>query len=425
MDKENIYRSNILFFVYLTAVLLTNCGSKPAAAPPRPTTWTIGYWVWGLGEPVKIEQPVDVLFLQAGTIWPDGTRIDLPQNPPVAREYWLTLRAERGLSGLPAVTQLAKSLDDLRSRARAQHLNPVGVQLDIDSPTGSLKEYAKFLAEVRQTLPPGMQLSITALLDWFHDGTGIDAVIAQVDEFVPQFYDLGSPYSDEFIAAPIDAEKWAPRFNRLQKRYRIGISAFGRTRSPESGHLYRGLAPYDIADRMASLQDVRRSAAQELILTTKGPDPVQFIVPTPESVRAAVDSAKKFGGYSAGVVFFRWPNENETLVMRPEDVLAAAGFDIRPAEVGVESQSGGCVAVECYDLALLRANRFVPHPVEFHVSSSEDIDYLVPPEYGDVPARISGRRQIALKMWPYAAKARIELGRVVTAKPATFTLETQ
>jgi hypothetical protein len=54
-----------------------------------------------------------------------------------------------------------------------------------------------------------------------------------VDEVVPQFYDLqdsGSIVGPSMIAAPIDAAKWAPLFNRHGKRFRIGVSTFGRSK---------------------------------------------------------------------------------------------------------------------------------------------------------------------------------------------------
>ena len=68
---------------------------------------------------------------------------------------------------------IARKVAELRGLAEQRRLNLVGVQLDIDSPTGSLAEYADFLREVRKTLPPGMGISITALLDWFRDGTAV------------------------------------------------------------------------------------------------------------------------------------------------------------------------------------------------------------------------------------------------------------
>jgi hypothetical protein len=414
-------------------MFLAGCASKHASAS-KPTSWTTGFWVWGQGEPADFGQPVDVLFVLAGEIERGGlyrgqrqwsVYRSLPSKFPDAHEYWLTFRGRtQKLPGIEAVAPLKERLDQILVVTKLQGMNVVGLQLDIDSPTGSLKDYAAFLTEVRKVLPKGIKLSITALLDWFRDGTAIDTVLEQVDEFVPQFYDVGDAFNDSVIAAPVNAAKWADRFNRFQKPYRIGISTFGRARLPESRRLYRVIAPYDLATELGTEFEVGGTPAQELTLTSrKGPEPVQFIVPTPASVHAAVENARAFGGWAAGVVFFRWPSESETLVMLPGDALAAAGLDVKLTNPSVEAKGGGCVAVECYDLALVHANRFRSTVTEFHVRSSEDIEYVVAPEYGAPPVQLTGKRDLVLTMMAFAAKARIELGRVVTAKPARFSLE--
>jgi hypothetical protein len=129
-----------------------------------------------------------------------------------------------------------------------------------------------------------------------------------------------------------------------------------------------------------------------------------------------VETAKKFGGYAAGVVFFRWPNEDETLAMPPEEAL---GVPLKPAEL--ETKSEECVAVNCSDLYLLRASRFAANEVEYRIQVSADIDYMVPAD--NLPVRVVNPRELAVKIPPYGAKPRLHLGRVVTSKPVTFTLE--
>ncbi|MFM2124870.1 MAG: hypothetical protein RL328_1321, partial [Acidobacteriota bacterium] len=175
--------------------------------------WSEGFWVWNLPRAAVRQQPVDVLYVQPfGKDW----------RPPQAREYWATFRYEqRGIPGDAFVAKVLSGLSEFPARTR-------GVQLDIDSPTGSLREYATFLKKVRAALPAGQELSITALLDWFRDGTDVGAAIEQVDEFVPQFYDVGDATRGEGIAMRVDAEQWGPRFQKFGKRFRIGISTFGR-----------------------------------------------------------------------------------------------------------------------------------------------------------------------------------------------------
>ncbi|MEO5924490.1 MAG: DUF3142 domain-containing protein [Bryobacteraceae bacterium] len=411
-------RRRLLSSCFALALVLCGCGK---AAKPRPTEpWATGFWVWNAEAAAPSSAIVDVLYVQA----PFSDKV------PKAREYWLTFRESNvcpnrivspagqttiydPLGDRLVTANIPGWMDALKGRSVR------GLQLDIDCPTRSLVDYAKFLAEVRKQLPPGKELSITALLDWFRDGTDIAKVIEQVDEFVPQFYDVGNAYDDPVIAAKVDAEKWAPRFNRFEKRYRIGISTFGRGRLPFSRKLYRAIMPLDVANDRNYRLTSEHNESGELVLNydpIQGGERTQFIVPTPESVRAAVESAKKMGGYAAGVVFFRWPNAEETLVMPPEEVL---GLPLQAA--ALETEAGDCVAVSCADLYLVRASRFTPAEVEYRIHTSIDIEYAVPSEL--LPIRVTSPKEMVVRIPPFGAKPKLHLGRVVTSKPAVFTLE--
>lgn len=62
-------------------------------------------------------------------------------------------------------------------------------------------------------LSEDLLISITALLDWFRDGTAVGEAIARIDEFVPQFYDLAAPGTSggmAEIAAPLDSSGSRP-----------------------------------------------------------------------------------------------------------------------------------------------------------------------------------------------------------------------
>jgi hypothetical protein len=195
----------------------------------------IGFWYWLDPGPDVEAVPVDALYFRAGsfTAGQGYWYGEMPKQLPQANEYWALFRYET--QGVPAkedAKRLADALGDVAYEARRRHIAIRGVQLDIDSPTGLLKSYADFLAEVRKAIPKELQLSITALLDWFRPGTAVAQVIGNVDEFVPQFYDLGNPRDERStIAAKVDADKWGPVFNRFGKRFRVGISTFGRSRA--------------------------------------------------------------------------------------------------------------------------------------------------------------------------------------------------
>ena len=77
------------------------------------------------------------------------------------------------------------------------------------------------------------------------------------------------------IAAGIDAAQRAPKFNRFGKRFRIGISTFGRARfdtrrkveRDPATRWYRDLTPLDIAINPAFDLQATRNQANELVLS--------------------------------------------------------------------------------------------------------------------------------------------------------------
>lgn len=435
----------------IASLVLSACGGTHRSQPP-PAKWTTGFWLWqGRSDSAasSVEKP-DVLYVHVGGFTPAASPYfyaGLPEVLPEAREYWLVFRFERqGVPDLRAVPVLIRTVNLLRDSAQVRHLKLAGVQLDIDSPTNALPRYAAFIHEVRKGLAPGLEISITALLDWFRDGTEIAGVIQETDEFVPQFYDAAEPDNSGgggAIAAKFDAAQWAPKLNRFQKRYRIGISTFGRARSlPRAGEpqswygssIFSDLTPLDFASNSAFTLRASRSPASELVLDYQAKsktrigyadfDPggtIQFILPTPEAIRSAVDSAKRMRGYCAGVVFFRWPASYETLTMQPDEVLKAADlihYDGKP--VAIDAVPGGCVAVNCVDLYLANANPFSPRAARYRIRSSAGLEYFLPEEKRAV--RMLGPSELELSLPAYSAQPRLYLGRAVAAAHVGFSV---
>jgi hypothetical protein len=436
----------------IASLAFSACGGTHQGQPP-PTKWTTGFWFWhgsSIDTVSSAEKP-EVLFVHVGTISQKTSQYfnaELPEDLPEAREYWFVFRFERqGVPGPEAALILTREANRLRDFAQMRHLNVAGVQLDIDSPTRALARYADFIRQVRKGLAPGLEISITALLDWFRDGTAIDDVIQEADEFVPQFYDVATP--DDYgggsaIAAKFDAAEWAPKFNRFQKRYRIGISTFGRARflprndQRQSGFFgissFADLTPLDIASNPAFTLSTSRSQANELVLNYEanahvnigynGFEPgevAQFILPTPDAVRSAVTSAKLMRGYCTGVVFFRWPASNETLTMQPDEVLKAADLNQgHDKPVAIDAVQGACVAVNCVDLFLANANPLSAQKVRYRIRSSSDLEYFLPEER--LAVRMLGPSELELSLPAYSARGRLYIGRAVSTARVGFSV---
>ncbi|MBM3769200.1 MAG: DUF3142 domain-containing protein, partial [Acidobacteria bacterium] len=367
-----------------------------------------------------------------------------PDELPRANEYWAVFRVEEpGIPDGGAAKHLVREVADLQKAAARRGLRLSGIQLDIDSPTSQLHDYAVFLRLVKNELPKGVALSITGLLDWFRPGTAVAEVVAAVDEFVPQFYDTEHSLGHGKISTQIQAAKWGPQFNRFGKRYKIGISTFGRARvaAPAGGrgtssmYISPDLAPRDIALAPGFELDASTNPSGERILRYKATrktqvgyqqwergTQVEFVLATRESVQAALVRARQLGGNCTGVIFFRWPTPGETMALPPEVVLAVV--EGKPdagsmAEVRVEDRK--CAAVQCVDLTVRGIDPWSPTAVRYHVESSGEIDYFMP--VTNSPARMAGPSRLEVTIPPYVGVSQLRLGRAVASVAAKYTLK--
>lgn len=92
-----------------------------------------------------------------------------------------------------------------------------GIQIDFDSKTNNLKDYAIFLKKLREKLPSDYQLSITGLLDWtnFKDQSTLTMLRNTIDELVIQTYQ-GTTTIPNY-------SQYLKRISALQLPYKIGL----------------------------------------------------------------------------------------------------------------------------------------------------------------------------------------------------------
>jgi hypothetical protein len=312
---------------------------------------------------------------------------------------------------------------------------PRGLQIDFDCPTASLPAYGRFLARLRSALPREAELSVTALLDWFPNPAVVDA-LAAVDEFVPQFYDLDPSASSGGIAHAVTPE-WAARFDRVERPYRIGISTFGRIErvrgtGPASRAAARDLSPFDLVARLPTVPGAaERTPAGEMVVpfAMRGPamgallpgDRVEMILPTAASVHEAHGAARRFGGWCAGIVCFRWPWRGEDLVARPREVLGwiERGVDA-PGAASLEARDGGCAPLHCLDLVLSPQARFAHETTRYEIVSTAPVAFVEPSAPGLLVPGDGSR--LAAVVPPWSGADRIALGRVFTRATARVAL---
>ena len=434
MKRRVVSMVTLALVVFLLGLAL---GITPRNSPVKaPQPWKTGFWIWAGSTPATAELRASVLYVQIlGNHWPRGL--------PAADEYFVVRRLDPNANLTRAlaaeiVEHYARLVSDAGARARV-----AGLQIDYDCPTKRLEDYGEFLTWIRQDLSPNAKLSITALLDWFGPHTSIQQTLAPVDEFVPQFYDVGATRSSAGIAEPVNSAKWAPILNSLKTPYRIGISSFGRIarrREESSGrtqvHYFRDRTPLDFAASPAFRRSSTTTGAGELVVQydvnaeaemdeLRPGDRVEITFPTEASVRAAYDAAAKFGGYCSGVIFFRWPNASETLPMAPDQVNLILRGKTLTSEVTLETREGNCKERKCIDLHVSFGGKTGSDPQDrlLDIRASGPMDLFLP----DPPLHFvtSGMRQIRVRVPGYSGLSSAYLGRAFSDEGLNFEIRSR
>jgi hypothetical protein len=180
--------------VCAAAVLLALSAASPVAAGTVRAADYDAFWLWAGVRPQPALAGAKTLYILQGQVAPragaDEAGVLVAQGgavPHLTRgEVWLDYRAHT-LDWSPAV--YAEILARL-ARWRAAGDPVAGVQIDFDSSTRHLADYAAFLRDLRARLPPDCRLSITGLLDWSSQGdsASLSALGGVVDEVVLQTY---------------------------------------------------------------------------------------------------------------------------------------------------------------------------------------------------------------------------------------------
>ncbi|HEY1750019.1 MAG TPA: DUF3142 domain-containing protein [Caulobacteraceae bacterium] len=135
------------------------------------------FWLWAGVKPQPVLAGARTLYILQGQVAPRSAADDegrlvaqVGAVPHLRRgEIWLDYRAHT-LRWPPVV--YAQMLARL-GRWRAAGDPVVGLQIDFDSGTRHLADYAAFLRDLRGRLPADCRLSVTGLLDWSSQGDSV------------------------------------------------------------------------------------------------------------------------------------------------------------------------------------------------------------------------------------------------------------
>lgn len=193
-----------------------------------------------------------VLALQAhpGAGW-SRIRVDAPLLRADGRPLVAVVRLDGQLPQLDA-QRAREEITALLADWQAAGLTPQALEIDHDCASARLPGYTRFLAELRQALPPGLRLGITALPAWL-SSPELDALLAQVDGSVLQVHGVSAPEQGLF-----DADKafaWAQRWaERSERPFLLALPAYGAGLiSSASGAQVESEAPLNLAGERREL----------------------------------------------------------------------------------------------------------------------------------------------------------------------------
>ncbi|MFV5514522.1 DUF3142 domain-containing protein [Acinetobacter gerneri] len=178
------------------------------------------FWIWGNISTAPYLKKAKELYILQGDVKYDKK---IKQNKVTAQgvgilripeqKVWLVFRNHQ-------LTWQNTELEVILNRVRqweSQGNQIVGIQIDFDSKTQNLYQYALFLKEIREKLPKKYQLSITGLMDWANikDQKTINLLRQNIDEIIIQTYQ-GTRTLDQY-------QNYLQRFAKLKLPYKVGL----------------------------------------------------------------------------------------------------------------------------------------------------------------------------------------------------------
>lgn len=415
--------------VAAACVVLAGSAGCARRVVPAPAGRDAAWWWWPSTGAPQHGPSVPLVYVLTGTL-DTLARSHWPASVPPATRYVLVWRGERrAVPTGDTVRPLVAAYTRVASEAHAAGASVGGVQIDVDVPTASLRSYAMWLDALRRALPPGTTLSVTGLLDWFRNGTAIARVADAVDEVVPQFYDLAPGGATPGIAHPVDLATWTPRLDALRRPYRLGLATFGRIEAVDNAGgrttrvAFRDLTPLDLAERYERHAEVATTVGRERVVTYGDPlgradgRTFQLVVPPDDVIEAGHALMAACGRWCAGVAFFRWPAEADSLVVGP----AAEPGAHQPAPMTIDVAPAACSPLWCADVSVVTSSRFPDTDATVMIVSSEPLRLVHGAGAGRSVA-VSGSA-IAVRIPAWHGRDRVPVGRLFTDRPARITLD--
>ncbi len=182
------------------------------------------FWIWGDIQTAPYLVHAKELYILQGEIrYSKSKQISTftPQSVSILKlphqKIWLVFRTHHLAWNEQNYQTILNRLEHWRNQGNQVQ----GIQIDFDSRTHDLKEYALFLESFRKRLPPSYQLSITGLLDWtnFKDQKTLTILRNNISELVIQTYQ-GTTTIPNY-------PQYLKRISAMQLPYKVGLVQHG------------------------------------------------------------------------------------------------------------------------------------------------------------------------------------------------------
>ena len=349
-----------LFLRRLSACVLLGALAGCQPEPPSPLDQQLYIWQrqW---RPVHAQALVEsradfstlrVLALQAQPKagW-SRALVDLERLKVDGRPVIAVVRLDGQLPALDleaARSQIAQLLADWQAVGVA----PSGLEIDHDSGSRRLPGYADFLLKLREQLPPGLKLSITALPAWL-DSPHLPALLQAVDSSVLQVHAVSDPRQGLFY--PLKARQWADQWSRVsEKPFYLALPAYGVALLPEisGAPLVESEAPLNVAGER-----------RELLA-----DPQQLL-------DLGIQLRKQPPAHLAGLIWFRLPLPGDRRAWSLTTLKAVARGEALASRWQLETTGRDGL----YDISLANVGNLdqaLPARVQLNIASCEAADGL-------------------------------------------------
>ena len=206
-------------------ILLTACQPLQSATAKIDANNFDAFWIWGdIASAPYLAQAKELYILQGEIRYDKHPQrsVLIPQGIAVRKllqqKIWLVFRVHH----LDWNEQNYQLIFSRLQHWKNQGNHIQGLQIDFDSRTDNLKQYAIFLQKLRARLPAAYQLSITGLLDWTNvkDQNTLNIFRQNIDELVIQSYQ-----GTHTIA---NYASYLKRVSAMQLPYKIGLVQNGR-----------------------------------------------------------------------------------------------------------------------------------------------------------------------------------------------------